>query len=238
MAKEKCRHRVLLIGLDGASFSVLRPWMEAGILPHMQQIAVKGGIGELYSTIPPVTGPAWASFMTGMSPGKHGIYDFVRPLKDRVGMEIVSYRHIGAETIFSILSRYGRKVGVVNMPLTYPVPQVDGFVISGMLTPKSATDYFYPLELAEELEKAGVDYVPDVWWQRYEEHEAEKFLQRLIYCTEQRIKTVKFLSGHFGWDLLAVVFVGTDRIQHALWSYIFPDERNRRERKEKEKVYR
>ncbi|MFQ5427448.1 MAG: alkaline phosphatase family protein [Thermodesulfobacteriota bacterium] len=216
--------KVMIIGLDGASFTVLRPWMDEGLLPNLKRLADDGVTGELQSTIPPVTGPAWTTFMTGKLPGKHGVYDFVRPDPGGEGMKIVSYDTIASETVFSLLTRHDKKICAVNLPLTYPVPDVNGYMISGMLTPKSVDDFMKPESLAAELRDKGINYVQDVWWQRYDESEIEDFLKNLIRCTEERIKTNRYLCGRCNWDFFVTVFIGTDRIQHCLWEYIFPDQ--------------
>jgi predicted AlkP superfamily phosphohydrolase/phosphomutase len=225
--------KILAIGLDGASFTVLKPWMEEGILPNFKKVVAGGVSGELMSTIPPVTGPAWASFMTGKAPGSHGIYDFVKPIKGGIGREIVNYKSIKSETIFSLLTRHGKKIISINMPLTYPMPEVDGYIISGLLTPKTSNNFTYPPSLLNELQTEIGEYVIDVRWQRYEEYEIEKFLKRLIFCTEQRIKTFFYLMKRFDWDFFMAVFIGTDRIQHFLWDYIFTDSRQNDKRARK-----
>ncbi len=68
--------KLLVIGLDGGTFTLLRPWMAEGNLPNLAGLAATGVSGVLESTCPPLTAPAWSSFMTGMNPGKHGIFDF------------------------------------------------------------------------------------------------------------------------------------------------------------------
>ena len=63
----------IVIGLDGATFSILDPLMEAGHMPFLQQLTTEGVRAELASTIPPITPPAWTTIMTGRSPAGHGI---------------------------------------------------------------------------------------------------------------------------------------------------------------------
>ncbi len=70
-------HKVLVICLDGATLDLLRPWIDEGRLPVLGSFVAEGVSGELRSVVPPITAPAWASFMTGKNPGKHGVYYFV-----------------------------------------------------------------------------------------------------------------------------------------------------------------
>jgi len=218
------KRRVLIIGLDGASFTVLRPLVDSGALPNMGRLLDKGASGELRSTVPPVTGPAWASFMTGKHPGKHGVYDFVRPVKGDVGREVISYNAIKSETIFDMLTANGKKTGAVNVPLTYPFPHVDGYVVAGLLTPKSVSSISSPEGLIDEIREDIGEYVMDVWWERFGKDKIKQFLDRLRVCTEQRIKAIRNVQGRFDWDFFITVFIGTDRIQHWLWDYIAPEE--------------
>ena len=70
------RPQVLIIGLDGATFDLIKPWVATGQLPTFKHLMDTGTRGNLESTIPPITPPAWTSFMTGMNPGKHGVFNF------------------------------------------------------------------------------------------------------------------------------------------------------------------
>ena len=68
--------RVFVFGVDGLAFRVLNPMIERGLLPNFQRVRDYGVQGILKSTIPTLTPPAWMSISTGLSPAKHGIYDF------------------------------------------------------------------------------------------------------------------------------------------------------------------
>jgi predicted AlkP superfamily phosphohydrolase/phosphomutase len=217
--------KLIIIGLDGATFDVLDPYIQKGILPNMERLIYQGVKGKLESTIPPVTGPSWVSFMTGVGPGKHGIYDFVRPKSGSVKRRAVNYQDIRALTLWDYLNKAGKKVGVVNLPITYPPPKINGFIIPGLLAPNAEGEFAHPHGLMAELRKATGEYVFDVWWQRYGEPGVERFLGELIYCTEQRIKTISYLLEKKPWDIFMGVFIGIDRIQHYLWQYIHPVEK-------------
>jgi len=220
--KKKINEKVIVIGLDGATFDALDPYMKRGELPNLQKMCAEGVRGDLRSSIPPVTGPSWVSFMTGKNPGKHGIYDFVKAGKNEVGRHPVNYKHIRSATILKLVNDAGMKVGMVNMPLTYPPPEVDGFVITGLLTPGNATNISYPEGLFEEVKNKIGGYTMDVWWQYYGERGVEKFLDEIIECTEQRCRAFEYLMENKQWDLFISVFIGSDRIQHYLWKYIHP----------------
>lgn len=140
--------QVLVIGLDGASLDTLLPWIEEGNLPTLTELLNTGVYGRLKTTIPMVTPTAWSSFMTGMNPGKHGITGFV--IYDREGRPTVaSARNRRGEEIWSILSRHGKRVIVVNVPMIYPPKPVNGILISGFPAPPRG--YTYPPWLEREL---------------------------------------------------------------------------------------
>ncbi len=71
--------RVFIIGLDSATWDLINPWIQQGLLPNLAKLVEGGASGRLQSAIPPLTPPAWTSFMTGKNPGKHGIFHFLEP---------------------------------------------------------------------------------------------------------------------------------------------------------------
>ncbi len=213
--------KVVVIGLDGATFDILDPLCQKGKLPNIARLIKKGARGTLMSTMPPVTGPAWVSFMTGKNPGKHGVFDFVKAMGNDVRRRIISQRDIKAKTLWSILSENDKKIGVINVPVTYPPPEVNGFLISGMLTPNLDTEFTYPSSLYRELTDEIGEYVLDVWWEPYGERGVKEFLQRLMFCTIQRAKASLYLMESRKSDFFMTVFTGTDRLQHSLWDVIF-----------------
>ncbi len=88
--------KVLVIGLDGATWDLIKPWVNEGKLPAFRKLMSEGAYGTLKTTIPPITIPAIPSFMTGKNPGKHGITCFVRPKVDR-RFGLVDSTKIGVE---------------------------------------------------------------------------------------------------------------------------------------------
>lgn len=220
------RSRALVIGLDGATWDLLHPWAEAGYLPHLQALKQNGAWGVLRSTIPPSTPPAWTSFATGKNPGKHGIFDFHQFQVEGAPLTLISSFSIQAPTLWQILSRRDRRVGCLNIPVTYPPQPLNGFLISGMMTPSLESDWVYPPELGRRLLSAIGDYVIDIEAQSYHienQDDALHFLDEVRYAFRQRREALYFLLDHEPWDLLIAVFILPDRIQHKLWKYLDPD---------------
>jgi predicted AlkP superfamily phosphohydrolase/phosphomutase len=121
--------KVLIISIDGGSWNVLKPLKKRGVIPHISKLMERGCHGILYSTNPPVTPPAWTSFMTGKNPGKHGIFDFRIYDHFTASDSFALFSKIQSETLWEILNAGGKKVGVINLPLTYPPPPIASFVV-------------------------------------------------------------------------------------------------------------
>ena len=144
--------RVLVIGIDGGTFDLIKPWSKAGYLPNISKLISEGSFGNLKSTPLPLTGPAWSSLITGKNPGKHGIFDFVKVTSDYKMIPITS-EDIDSPTIFDIVSRSGKKVISINVPITYPPIKLNGYMISGMPAFNLKDGITYPPELSKELPK-------------------------------------------------------------------------------------
>ena len=125
--------KLLIIGLDGATFDLIEPWADE--LPHLARLMREGAWGRLRSTVPPATFPAWTSFMTGVDPGQHGVFDFTRRVPGAYRVEFVNATHRRVPTLWRILSDAGLRVGVLGVPATYPPEHLNGFQISGFDAP-------------------------------------------------------------------------------------------------------
>jgi predicted AlkP superfamily phosphohydrolase/phosphomutase len=211
-------YKVFLLGIDGATFDLLGPWMEAGHLPNLKQLARSGVWGELESTRPPTTAPAWVACVTGTNPGQHGVFDFREsPLLDP-RRPLISSRSVRVPTLWQILSHHERQVGLLNVPVSYPPQPVNGFVVGGMMSPGPGSNYTYPRELRDELNARG--YVIDVEIQKYDveaEADAQRFLGDVESALHKRAEALFHLMDSRPWHFLMAVFVAADRIQHLFW---------------------
>ena len=100
--------KALVLALDGATFSVIEPMIADGRLPNLAQWMKNGSAGPLRSTTPPVTFPAWSSFMTGLSPGEHGIFDFTQKVPGEYRIRFVNSTDRADELFF--VARLSRQV--------------------------------------------------------------------------------------------------------------------------------
>lgn len=210
--------QVVVIGIDGAGFDLIRPWAEAGDLPHVACLMAEGSHGLLESTLPPVTSPAWPTFSTGKNPGKHGVFDFIRPLGGQ--FELVNASSLRAPTLWEILSAAGRRVGVMNVPITYPPTAVNGFLVSGMLSPMEGA-FTYPADLLRPYEDRMKPYriAPRV---QCREGNEERFIADLMDLVDRRGQHALQLMDDHPCDFLMLHFQATDVLQHALWKLVDP----------------
>ena len=158
--------KVVIIGLDGATLDLLRPWASQGDLPNLATYFEEGCYGILRSTIPPVSPQAWASFQTGMNPGKHGIYGFKFLDLNRQGYVLASSVSMSGQPFWRILSNAGHQVTVINLMPSFPPNPVNGFLITDRMTPPGAR-YTFPPELAKEIETKVGGYIIDIDEGRY-----------------------------------------------------------------------
>jgi predicted AlkP superfamily phosphohydrolase/phosphomutase len=202
--------------LDGATLDLIRPWADEGRLPTFARIIKEGTCGKLISTVPPVTGPAWVSFMTGKNPGKHGVGDFMRRVSDDYRLCPMDSSSIKAVPFWVTAGHWGKKVGIVNVPVTYPPYEVNGFMISGLLTPRSSSIFTYPDSLAQELEEEVGNYRINLD-HFYAKGIADRFIDDLRQLVDTRTKAVEYLMTKHEWDLFMVHYIATDWVQHFLW---------------------
>ena len=199
--------KILMIGLDGLDPEFLERHLDE--LPVLKSLIEGGASGKLRSTIPPFSLAAWPAAMSGMNPSRIGVTclpedDFnwsVPPLNSQ---------SVRVPLIWDVAGLNDKKVAVVNVPLTYPPSPVNGFMISGFLTPNQATDFTYPPELRQELSpgyETSLDFM---------QHEVDRdyFLKHLYRLTREQFDNVEELIKKKPWDLFIYVVSGTDWIQH------------------------
>ena len=210
----RTRPRVVVLGLDGATFTILRPWMEAGHLPNLARLAHEGVHGQLESVVPPYSAPAWVSLVTGKGPGKHGIVDFWHYDPSTDERCPVDASNVGTAAIWDILGERGRLVGVVNVPLTYPPRPVNGVMVSGMMTPGEDSPYTHPPELKNWLKEVAGDYAADPYTSV---DRTIAFLKRVFYWVERREAAHLRLLENHPFDFFINVVQALDPIQHHFW---------------------
>ncbi len=206
--------KLLVIGVDGGTFDLIQPMMDRGLLPTFTRLMETGSWGTLRSTVPHVSPVAWSSFMTGQNPARHRILDFTYPNGSGTRVPVNSTRLQG-KTLWQILGEAGKNVGVINVPVTFPPPPVNGFLVSGFPMPVESGQYTHPQSLAGELEKRGW-HLNDVATQNSNKNEREAYIAGLYRRQEERMQAAMWLMQAREWDLMMIHLFETDRIQHDL----------------------
>ena len=204
--------RFLILGLDGGTFDLLDPLMDAGELPFLQSLVRRGVRAPLTSVYPAKTIPAWYSCATGQDPGELGIYGFTEP-SGGPGQSKLVQTFRPAEAMWDRLSRQGVKVGVVNFPLQAGYP-LHGFFVPGMFSAHPTT---YPRELRADVEKQlGAPYPPELPVHRPSDRAG--WLALATRTILQRGQTAAALAEQYRPDFLFSLFRETDRVEHQYWS--------------------
>ncbi len=214
--------KALIVGLDSATFDLARPWIAGGKLPSLAALMENGAWGRLASVVPPITPPAWTSFMTGKNPGKHGIFHFLEASPGTYGFRYLNAGSRRAKTIWRILSDAGYTVGTINIPFTYPPEQLSGFQISGMDTPSEKSSFIYPPELRSELEGLLGRFKLDLRYLGYmttdpRRHEVLAEMEKL---DRQWLGASLYLMRKHPADVMMFTFMSIDTVQHHFWQYM------------------
>jgi predicted AlkP superfamily phosphohydrolase/phosphomutase len=215
------RSKVLVIGLDGATFDLIGPMMKERKLPNLQKIASRGVHSKLRSTILPLSPTAWTSFSTGTNAGKHGIYDFSKRMKGSYDYYPTTSLDNNRPSLWDIIGSFGGRSIVVNVPLTYPARPISGVMISGFPTPAGVEDFIYPKDLLPTLESflgRKVDVRRPLVLHR-KGHERE-ITEKLIDITRHQTELTKCLMQNLNWNLTVSVFDATDLIGHYFWAHL------------------
>lgn len=215
--------RFLLLGLDGLEPSLATRWMDAGLLPHLARLRAEGVFAPLASTRPPVTFPAWTTCVTGVGPGRHGIFDFTTLPPGTREVRFVNSRDRQAPALWNILSEAGRRVCVLGVPGTYPPEPVNGVHVAGFDSPVSTgidTSFVYPRERYAQVSAWGFadfqegDIGPD--W-----HEAAH--RSLLGGIARKEAIASELFREERWDFAMVVFGEADTASHHFWLFHDPE---------------
>lgn len=206
--------KVFVLSVDGAPLYLLERWASEGHLPAFQEVLERGASGALRSVFPPITGPAWTSFMTGRNPGKHGVADWYVRVKDSYRLRPVDSTSISCSTIWDECREGGKRTITLGLPMNYPPPKVNGVMVSGLETPgtKCAT---YPPEVAEEVVSAVPGFrthLNEVFRPGQEQRAIDDLLE--ITDVQNRV-ALHFLDQD--WDLMLLHHQSSDWAMHFFW---------------------
>lgn len=206
----------IVFGIDGGEWNVVDPLLKEGHLPNLSRLVQSGVRGELASTKPPVSPPAWNSIQTGMNPGKHGIYDF-SSFGEQYQRRSVSSSDRQATPFWRVMNDNEVTTGLFKLPFTYPPDEVDGFFVTGFPTPDSVSDYANPMSVREIVGE------PERLFESYEQRDKGDyagFKQNLLDVADRQTDLLLDVLDERNPEFLMTVFDGSDRLQHFFWKYV------------------
>ena len=208
--------KAVVLGLDGVTWDMLDRLCDRGVMPNLARARELGRRGRLESCLPPYSAPAWTSIATGKNPGRHGIFDFWEAGAAGERRPVSANSARGAR-LWGIASDAGKRVHVVNVPVTYPPAQVNGSFVSGMMTPGEDTAYTHPPELKAELKALPGGYEADPYAAGLT---GQAFIEQTHRWIRQKERAVQHMIAGGDWDLLFTVIQAPDPLQHKFWNLL------------------
>lgn len=228
----------LLIGLDGATFTVLDPLLrgtgdEGVVMPFLASLIAEGYSAKLRSTNHPLTPPAWTSVVTGRTPGHHGIFDFVRfeDMGHELFFTLFDARDIRVPTLWEVAGAQGKSVVSLNFPMMAPPMPVNGSLIPGFVSWKHLRRNVWPEGLYDRVKAFPGFDAKELSW----DFERESAIGDVMADEELHAWVDRHLPRDRQWagiglrllaedrpDLFALMMDGTDKIQHQAWHVLDP----------------
>ena len=203
----------IVVGLDGANWALLRPWLEDGTLPNIAALRDGGVHSDMESCLPPVTCPNWRCYTTGKNPGELGVFWWEKIDTANRTLTTPTSRSFDSANYWDYLNDDGKTAGIVNVPMTYPPFEVDGFLVAG--GPGSEQEeYAHPPDLADELDGRGYRLHPEVPVAADSDREAADGVVDLI---DDRLSTFRDLLEERPVDVAHCTVFYVNVLQHFFW---------------------
>ncbi len=211
--------RIIILGLDGATWKVLLPLIDRGHLTNIARIRNNGATGVLESIVPPITGPAWVSMATGKNPGKTGVYDFMARRDSHFMDNVITSQDIQKHgSYWDILNKHGYRTLIFNHPMLYPPYKINGIMVSGIGAPEGGK-ITYPPEVRSQIDRIVENYRTSVDWNSNKYYQNKELLiSDLKTFTDQQFKVVQHFLRTEEWDISLHVSSTSDFLQHVMWN--------------------
>jgi len=213
MMKNSSSKRIIVIALDGVPYSFFPTIKELSLAPHLYSLYEENKIQPIETTLPPVSSVAWASFLTGVNPGVHGITGFVDRVPGSYEPFVPTAENFKVPTIYQHLSRMGLRVCSLGVPATFPPSPINGVLVSGFLAPNLERST-YPPEEFEVLKSFGYQLDIDAWSAR---ESASSLFEQLPKTLTARLNAARHYLAMENWDLFVLHLIETDRLHHFIW---------------------
>lgn len=208
------------MGFDGAVLDLAERWMAEDRMPTLAGLCRDGSFGPMRSVFPYNSAVAWVSLATGANPGRHGIFDFVLPGRGEYRLRVAARDDRRVPALWSYATEAGARVGIVNIPATFPAEPVNGVMVSGMDAPRLDERAVHPAGLLDRMRKLGPDYRilsnAAAEARRGDFQAAER---ELVDTLVARSRFVCELARPRDLDLVMVNFEATDGAQHFFWQH-------------------
>lgn len=214
MLFKKNKKRTFVLGIDGFPYSFLQDSLVCGNMPNLSAFTNQNSTKRMDSVYPVVSSVAWTSFATGQNPAGHNIFGFVDRNPNPFEITIPTARQRRAKTIWQELSEQGKKVIVINVPLTYPPEQVNGILVSCFLC-TDINKSTYPADFSGYLKEKN--YIIDADAALAKENK-RKLMDELFLAMEKRFEITFDLMGKKEWDYFQLHIMETDRLFHFFWN--------------------
>jgi predicted AlkP superfamily phosphohydrolase/phosphomutase len=167
----------------------------------------------------PETPIAWNSIVTGKNAGKHGVYDWGERAAGSYKIGVSLSHSCQEPPVWGVIGDAGKKVGVFNVPLTYPPKPLNGFLVSGFDTPSTKVCFTYPDSLSDEIRSRIKDYVLSNR-EAYTRGTERKYVDGLLYTLQKKEAAALYLMDRYEVDFSLYVFMEIDHLHHKLWRLI------------------
>ena len=215
----KQNSKLIILGLDGATYDIVAPWADEGKLPNIAALMKEGCWGPLRTVIPPSTAVAWNSFASGKGPGGHGLFEFMRRQKGSYSLEPVNSDEVECARLWDIMKHHNKSSIILNLPITYPVRPLSGQMVAGLPLPSEGPHRCHPQDLISELENIIPDYKP-LPLISFSGKNEEAYLADLHQTLASKIKAALHCLRNKEWHLFVQVFSETDFVMHSFWHYM------------------
>jgi len=205
--------RAFVLGLDGVPWRLIEQWSDEGKLPNVARMREEGASGTLESTRPPTTPLAWPSIATGVWPDKHGIYGF-QNLSSEYSHEMYTSHDLAQPALWDLLG----PSHVGNVPMTYPAREIDGTMVTGMMTPSTDREFTRPPDLQDEIESRIPDYEISLDYHKYGDRldDFEVAVDEML-AKRRDLMRLQMDRASDDWQLFFFVYTAPDRFQHLIW---------------------
>jgi predicted AlkP superfamily phosphohydrolase/phosphomutase len=215
---------ILVVAWDGADLGFVEPWVAAGDLPVLASLLARGAVRRLESTRPPVTFPAWTSFLTAATPDRHGLADFT--LRDGYRVRFANASDRRLPTIFARMTAAGLRVGTYGVPATYPPEPLSAFQVPGFDTPFGASPaarMTRPETLARRLlDRYGTLAIEGPSQVRIDGGWHRAALEKMVATIEARTKIFGDLLAEESLDCAMIHFIEPDTVSHQFRHFCDP----------------